>query len=78
MRRVQEFEFDFPAGALLILHSDGLTTRWTNADYPGLMARHAGLIAGVLYRDHNRGRDDVTVVVLKKPGELKCPRPLSL
>jgi hypothetical protein len=65
MRRVQEFEFDFPAGALLILHSDGLTTRWTNADYPGLMARHAGLIAGVLYRDHNRGRDDVTVVVLK-------------
>jgi anti-sigma regulatory factor (Ser/Thr protein kinase) len=65
MRRVQEFEFDFPAGALLILHSDGLTTHWTTADYPGLMTRHAGLIAGVLYRDHERGRDDVTVVVLK-------------
>jgi anti-sigma regulatory factor (Ser/Thr protein kinase) len=65
MRRVQEFAFDFPAGALLILHSDGLTTRWTSADYPGLMARHAGLIAGVLYRDHDRGSDDVTVVVLK-------------
>ena len=65
MRRVQEFEFDFPAGALLILHSDGLTTHWTGADYPGLMAKHAGLIAGVLYRDHDRGRDDVTVVVLK-------------
>lgn len=65
MRRLQEFEFDFPAGALLILHSDGLTTRWTTADYPGLMARHAGLIAGVLYRDHERGSDDVTVVVLK-------------
>jgi anti-sigma regulatory factor (Ser/Thr protein kinase) len=65
MRRVQEFEFAFPAGALLVLHSDGLTTRWTSADYPGLMSRHAGLIAGVLYRDHDRGRDDVTVVVLK-------------
>jgi anti-sigma regulatory factor (Ser/Thr protein kinase) len=65
MRRVQEFEFAFPAGALLILHSDGLTTRWTSADYPGLMSKHAGLIAGVLYRDHERGRDDVTVVVLK-------------
>jgi hypothetical protein len=52
MRRVQEFEFDFPAGALLILHSDGL-------------AKHPGLVAGVLYRDHNRGTDDVTVVVLK-------------
>jgi anti-sigma regulatory factor (Ser/Thr protein kinase) len=65
MRRVQEFDFAFPAGALLILHSDGLKTRWTSADYPGLMSRHAGLIAGVLYRDHERGRDDVTVVVLK-------------
>jgi serine/threonine protein phosphatase PrpC len=65
MRRVQEFEFDFPAGALLILQSDGLTTRWTSDEYPGLLAKHAGLIAGVLYRDHNRGTDDVTVVVLK-------------
>jgi anti-sigma regulatory factor (Ser/Thr protein kinase) len=65
MRRVQEFEFDFPAGSLLILQSDGLTTRWSSEDYPGLLAKHAGLIAGVLYRDHNRGTDDVTVVVLK-------------
>lgn len=66
MRRVQEFEFAFPPGALLILHSDGLATHWAIADYPGLMAKHAGLIAAVLYRDHDRGRDDVTVVVLKQ------------
>jgi anti-sigma regulatory factor (Ser/Thr protein kinase) len=65
VRRIQEFEFVFPAGALLILHSDGLTTRWSSEDYPGLMSKHAGLVAGVLYRDHNRGTDDVTVVVLK-------------
>jgi anti-sigma regulatory factor (Ser/Thr protein kinase) len=65
MRRVQEFEFAFPSGALLILHSDGLTSHWACADYPGLAAKHAGLIAGVLYRDHDRGRDDVTVVVVK-------------
>jgi anti-sigma regulatory factor (Ser/Thr protein kinase) len=65
MRRVQEFDFAFPTGALLILHSDGLTSHWGSNDYPGLAARHAGLIAGVLYRDHDRCRDDVTVVVLK-------------
>jgi anti-sigma regulatory factor (Ser/Thr protein kinase) len=65
MRRVQEFDFAFPAGALLILHSDGLTSRWSGSDYPGLMSKHAGLIAGVLYRDHDRGSDDVTVIVLK-------------
>jgi hypothetical protein len=65
MRRVQEFEFEFPLQASLILHSDGLTSRWSIDDYPGLLSKHAGLMAGVLYRDHNRGTDDVTVVVLK-------------
>jgi anti-sigma regulatory factor (Ser/Thr protein kinase) len=65
MRRVQEFEFEFPHRAALILHSDGLATRWSSDDYPGLLGKHAGLVAGVLYRDHNRGTDDVTVVVLK-------------
>jgi anti-sigma regulatory factor (Ser/Thr protein kinase) len=65
VRRIQEFAFPFPAQALLLMHSDGLTTHWNLADYPGLAARHAGLIAGVLYRDHDRGRDDVTVVVVR-------------
>ncbi len=65
VRRIQEFAFPFPEDALLVLHSDGLTTHWSLADYPGLAARHAGLIAGVLYRDHDRGRDDVTVVVVR-------------
>jgi len=66
LRKVQEFAFDFPADSVLILHSDGLSAHWTLADYPGLMAKHCGLIAGVLYRDHDRGRDDVTVVVIKR------------
>jgi anti-sigma regulatory factor (Ser/Thr protein kinase) len=66
LRKVQEFPFELPADAVLILHSDGLSGHWTLADYPGLMAKHSGLIAGVLYRDHDRGRDDVTVVVIKR------------
>jgi anti-sigma regulatory factor (Ser/Thr protein kinase) len=65
VRRIQEFSFPFPKDALLVVHSDGLQTHWSLADYPGLAARHAGLIAGVLYRDHDRGRDDVTVVVVR-------------
>jgi len=66
MGRVQEDPFDFPAGAWLVLHTDGLDTRWSAEQYPGLAAKHAGLIAGVLYRDHDRGRDDVTVVVVRR------------
>lgn len=64
-RRVQEFGFDFPPGALLIAHSDGLDTRWRLEDYPGLENAHPALIAGVLYRDHARQRDDATIVVMR-------------
>jgi hypothetical protein len=49
------------------MHSDGLGSRFDLADYPGLRARDPSLIAGVLYRDHARGRDDVTVAVLREP-----------
>ncbi len=66
LRKVQEFPFEFPPDGILILHSDGLAGHWTLAEYPGLMGKHAALIAGVLYRDHDRGRDDVTVVVIKR------------
>jgi anti-sigma regulatory factor (Ser/Thr protein kinase) len=66
VRRIQEFGFQFGPDAVLVMHSDGMDTRWNLAsDYPGLANRHPGLIAGVLYRDHDRGRDDVTVFVLR-------------
>ena len=65
MRRVQQFDFPLPLGALLIFHSDGLATHWNLADYPGLAGRHPSVIAAVLYRDHERGRDDVTVLVVR-------------
>jgi anti-sigma regulatory factor (Ser/Thr protein kinase) len=68
IRKVQEVVFPWPEGALLILHSDGLGTHWELAAYPGLAARHPALIAAVLYRDYDRGRDDVSVVVLRNRG----------
>jgi anti-sigma regulatory factor (Ser/Thr protein kinase) len=64
--RINEFTYPWPPGGLLVLHSDGLTTRWDLSRYPGLAARHPSLIAAVLYRDFNRGRDDVTVVVARE------------
>lgn len=66
MRKVQELAYAFPKGALLVMHSDGLSARWQLSQYPGLPARHPSLIAGVLYRDFKRPTDDSTVVVLKE------------
>ena len=67
MRKIQEFAYDWPGDALLILHSDGLSARWDLGRYPGLIRRHPSVVAGVLYRDFTRGRDDALVVVVRPP-----------
>ncbi len=64
-RKFQEFAYPFPKGATLVMHSDGLISRWTLDAYPGLAAHDPALVAGVLYRDFQRGRDDVTVLVAR-------------
>lgn len=66
MRKVQEFTVSWPVGALCILCSDGIGTQWDLKSYPGLLDRHPSLIAGILYRDFSRSRDDATVVVAKR------------
>jgi len=65
-QRFQEFLYDWPAGATVVVHTDGLQTRWKLDAYPGIQARHPSLLAGILYRDFRRGRDDVTVVVVRE------------
>jgi anti-sigma regulatory factor (Ser/Thr protein kinase) len=61
--RIQHFSYPWQKTSGLIMHSDGLATRWTLDQYPGLPARHPALLAGVLYRDFCRRRDDVTILV---------------
>ncbi len=65
IRKLQPFRYDFPANAMFIAHSDGITTHWDLAQYPGLESRHPAMVAAILFRDHNRGRDDVTVLALR-------------
>jgi len=63
--RIHEYDYAWPTGSLLVLHSDGAKTRWTLDAYPGLIRRDPALVAGVLYRDFERGNDDVTVVAFR-------------
>jgi hypothetical protein len=67
MARVQEFKVEWPKDGILVMHSDGLQSRWDLSRYPGLLARQPALIAGVLLRDFRRERDDASVLVLKGP-----------
>jgi anti-sigma regulatory factor (Ser/Thr protein kinase) len=64
-RKISEFSYPWSRQSTLIMHSDGLMSRWDLKLYPALAQRHPSLIAGVLYRDYNRSRDDVTVLVAK-------------
>lgn len=66
LRKVQAMTASWPVGACCILCSDGIGTQWDLKRYPGLMACHPALIAGVLYRDFMRVRDDATVLVIKR------------
>ena len=66
VRKVQAFDYAWPEGAVLVMHSDGIKSRWSLADYPGLMTRHPAVIAATLARDFSRGNDDLTVLVAKR------------
>jgi anti-sigma regulatory factor (Ser/Thr protein kinase) len=60
----------WPAGARLVLHSDGILPRWRAEAYEAQTAVHPALLAGLIYRDFARDRDDATVLVLRdKPVE---------
>jgi anti-sigma regulatory factor (Ser/Thr protein kinase) len=63
MGRLQQFTYPWEVNSTLLMLSDGLGTRWNMEQYPGLTARHPALIAGVLYRDFCRRRDDATILV---------------
>jgi len=63
MREAREFTYPWTRQSSLIMHSDGLTTKWNLDAYPALLSRDAVLTAAVLCKDHHRQNDDSTVVV---------------
>ncbi len=69
LHKIQEFSFPWSSQNLLVMHSDGLNTRWDLKLYPGIWTKHPALIAALLYRDFSRERDDVTVLVAKNRPE---------
>ncbi len=63
--KIQEFRAEWSSDAILVLHSDGLQSKWDLSGYAGLLSRHPAIIGGALLRDFRRQRDDASVVVVK-------------
>jgi len=64
-RTVRQFDYEAPPGSAVILHSDGISSRWEAAALPGIEARDPLLIAAVLLAQAGVHRDDAGVLVLK-------------
>lgn len=66
-RPAREFAYEMPARALLVMHSDGVTSKLRVTPERGLQARSPLVVAGVLLRDFGARNDDAAVVVAR-PG----------
>src|ERR1700722_18469304 len=64
-RSIRQFEYPLPDGAVVVLHSDGLSSRWDPQAMPGLASRDPLLIAAALLAAAGMHRDDAGILVLR-------------
>jgi anti-sigma regulatory factor (Ser/Thr protein kinase) len=67
MRALRVFDYELPPGATVVLHSDGLTDRWTADTCDGMLARGPLVLAMALLRAAGTRRDDASVLVARSP-----------
>ncbi|QMU74129.1 ATP-binding SpoIIE family protein phosphatase [Streptacidiphilus sp. P02-A3a] len=63
----RSYQHHLPAGAALVMHSDGLSDRWTPADLRSLFPHRPAVIAAGLLRLAGTRRDDASTVIAKAP-----------
>jgi serine phosphatase RsbU (regulator of sigma subunit) len=66
-RTIRAFDYVLPEGAVVVLHSDGLTERWTLDGRERLLTADPLVIAATLLRDAGVRRDDAGVLAGKAP-----------
>lgn len=65
IRALQSFTQTLRSDDLLVMHTDGLTTRWRLDAYPRVREHDPAIASALLHRDASRGRDDATVLALR-------------
>jgi len=64
-RTIRAFDYALPDDGVVVMHSDGLTERWTVEHGDDLMSAAPLVIAGSLLRDAGVRKDDACVLVAK-------------
>ncbi|HEY4332582.1 MAG TPA: SpoIIE family protein phosphatase, partial [Ilumatobacteraceae bacterium] len=67
MRNVREITLTMSRGLVLILHSDGLTSKWEPQSIPHLTSQPTDIMCAALLREAGLRQDDATVVALRVP-----------
>ena len=65
--RLHNHELSWKRGDLLLIHSDGLISRWDISRYIQIKKYDPAILAACLYRDYSRRNDDTTVLISKHP-----------
>ncbi len=64
-RAIRQFDYVAGPGAAVVLHSDGLSSRWEVGALPGLASRDPLVIAAALLAEAGTRRDDASILVVK-------------
>ncbi|MDO1445560.1 ATP-binding protein/SpoIIE family protein phosphatase [Rhodocytophaga aerolata] len=63
---IHNHQFSWSDTSIVLLHSDGLKSRWEFSKYPLLRLHDPSVMAAVLYKDHTRKIDDILVIAGKQ------------
>ncbi|KWT72179.1 MULTISPECIES: ATP-binding SpoIIE family protein phosphatase [unclassified Variovorax] len=66
IRKPEQASMELPPHSLVIVHSDGIDTRWKSARIAAALQSDPAIVAAILLREHTRHRDDATVVVVRR------------
>ncbi|MDQ8187584.1 ATP-binding protein [Pelagicoccus sp. SDUM812002] len=65
MRNPRSFEYPWFEDSMIILHSDGVGSRWDLGKFPGISYSRSSIIAGALLRGYRKVSDDSSIVCIK-------------
>lgn len=63
--RVPVWNYAWSPETMIVMTTDGVSSKWDMTAYPGLPKKQAQMIAGVLMRDYGRTSDDATILVVR-------------
>jgi anti-sigma regulatory factor (Ser/Thr protein kinase) len=64
--KAQEYSYPFLEESVMIMNSDGLTTKLSVEKHPDLLVHHPSIIAAVMFSEFSRDKDDAIVLVARR------------